>query len=122
MSRLTRGGTAEPASRDQILRRERGQGNIHFLCSADHEQDWQPYPVDPYLVLAICVTIQYHETLPSFSFGAQAGNPKLRILEIGCISDFGWTSALRPKTYLIGVCKLKMVYATLRREVIDLIG
>ena len=31
MSRLTRDGTAEPVSRDQILRRERGQGNIHFL-------------------------------------------------------------------------------------------
>ena len=30
MSRLTRDGTAEPVSRDQILRRERGQGNIHF--------------------------------------------------------------------------------------------
>ena len=41
-------GTAEPVSRDQILRREHGQGNIHFPCSADHEQDWQPYPVDPY--------------------------------------------------------------------------
>ena len=25
-----------------------GQGNIHFPCSADHEPDWQPYPVDPY--------------------------------------------------------------------------
>ena len=48
MSRLMRDGTAEPVSRDQILRRERGQGNIHFLCSADHEQDWQPYPVDRY--------------------------------------------------------------------------
>ena len=48
MSRLTRDGAAEPVSRDQILRRERGQGNINFLCSADHEQDWQPYPVDPY--------------------------------------------------------------------------
>ena len=35
-------------SRDQILRREREQRNIHFPCSADHEQDWQPYPVDPY--------------------------------------------------------------------------
>ena len=20
----------------------------HFFCSADHEQDWQPYSVDPY--------------------------------------------------------------------------
>ena len=38
MSRLTRDGTAEPVSRDQILRHERGQGNIHFSCSADHEQ------------------------------------------------------------------------------------
>ena len=45
MSRLTRDGTAEPVSRDQILRHARG-------CSADHEQDWQPYPVDPYS--AIC--------------------------------------------------------------------
>ena len=53
MSRLTRDGTAEPASRNQILRHARGrQGNIHFPCSADHEQDWQPYPVDPFS--AIC--------------------------------------------------------------------
>ena len=50
--RLTRDGTAEPVSRDQILRHARGQGNINFPCSADHEQDWQPYPVDPYS--AIC--------------------------------------------------------------------
>ena len=46
-----RDGTAEPVSRDQILRHARGQGNIHFPCSADHEQDWQPYPVDPYSAL-----------------------------------------------------------------------
>ena len=48
MSRLTRDGTAEPVSRDQIIRHARGQGNINFPCSADHEQDWQPYPVDSY--------------------------------------------------------------------------
>ena len=49
MSRLARDGTAEePVSRDQILRYVRGQGNIHFPCLADHEQDRQPYPVDPY--------------------------------------------------------------------------
>ena len=47
MSRLMRDRTAEPVSRDQILRRERGQGNIHFPYSADHEQDWRLYPVDP---------------------------------------------------------------------------
>ena len=46
--RLARDGTAEPVSRDQILWHERGQGNIHFSCSADDVQDWQPYPVDPY--------------------------------------------------------------------------
>ena len=54
-SRLTRDGTAEPVSRDQILRRERGQGNISLPCSADHEQDWQPYRH----TLAIGVTILY---------------------------------------------------------------
>ena len=48
MSRLTRDGTAEPLSRDQILRCEWGQGNVYFSSSADHEEDWQPYPVDPY--------------------------------------------------------------------------
>ena len=48
MSSLTREGTDEPVLRDQILRRERGQGNIQFPCSADPVQNWQPYPVDPY--------------------------------------------------------------------------
>ena len=52
MDRLTRDGTIEPVSRGQILRRKRGQGNIHFPCSADHEQDWQPYPVDPYSAIS----------------------------------------------------------------------
>ena len=51
MSRLLRDGTVEPVSRDELLRRECGQGNIHFLCSAHHEQDWQPYLVE------LCVTI-----------------------------------------------------------------
>ena len=57
MSKLTRDGTAEPVSRDQILRRERGQRVIHFPCSvADHEQDWQPCPV----VRAIHTNIVLH--------------------------------------------------------------
>ena len=63
MSRLTRDGTAEPVSRDQILRHARGQGNIHFPCSADHEQDWRPYPVDPYS--AICDDHTYIHTYSS---------------------------------------------------------
>ena len=64
MRRLTRDATAGPVSRDQILRRERGRGNIHFPCSADHEQDWQPYPVDSYSCY-ICVTIDPY--IPSHS-------------------------------------------------------
>ena len=48
MGRLARDGTDEPVSRDQILRRERGQGNIHFPCSADHELDWKFYPIASY--------------------------------------------------------------------------
>ena len=52
MSRLTWVGTAEPVSRDQIFRRERGQGNIiryyYSLFSSPRAADWQPYPVDPY--------------------------------------------------------------------------
>ena len=35
MRSLTRDETAEPVSRDQILRRERGLGNIHLPCSAE---------------------------------------------------------------------------------------
>ena len=46
-SGLTWDETAEPASRDQIPRREREQGKRRASCPADHEQDWQPYPVDP---------------------------------------------------------------------------
>ena len=65
MSRLTRDGTAEPVSRDQILRHARGQGNVHFPCSADHEQDWQPYPVDPYS--AICDDHTYIHTYSFYS-------------------------------------------------------
>ena len=40
-----------------------GQGNVHFSCSADHEQDWQPYPVDPYS--AICDDHTYIHTGPT---------------------------------------------------------
>ena len=61
MSRLTRDGTAEPVSRDQILRRVRGQGNIRFPRSTDHEQEWQPYPVDVYF--AICDDHTYIHSL-----------------------------------------------------------
>ena len=63
INRLTRKGrTVEPVSRGQIRRRERGQGNEQFPCSADHEQDWQPYPVDPY-TLDVCGDHAYIHTV-----------------------------------------------------------
>ena len=74
-SRLTRDGTAEPVSRDQIFRRERGQGNIHFPCSADHEQDWQPYPVDPYS----CYMCHYAYVLSVHSYHDTAGTFNMSI-------------------------------------------
>ena len=48
MSRLTREGAAEPVSRDQILRRERGQGNIFAVQLTTCRTDSLTYPVDPY--------------------------------------------------------------------------
>ena len=31
-----------------ILHTKTRTGKYSFPCSADHEQDWRPYPVDPY--------------------------------------------------------------------------
>ena len=77
MSRLTRDGTAKPVSRDLILRHARGQGNIHFPCSADHEQDWQPYPVDPYS--AIC---DDHPSIHTYIHAHRITFASIRILRI----------------------------------------
>ena len=82
MSRLTRDGTAEPVSRDQILRHARGQGNIHLPCSADHEQDWQPYPVDPYS--AICDDHTYIHTHTYCLESTGTGSVNLKVVPKGC--------------------------------------
>ena len=75
MSRLTWDGTAEPVSGDQILRHERGQGNVPFPCSADREQDWHPYPVDPYS--AICDDHAYIHALKGYVLQRIASNTML---------------------------------------------
>ena len=49
---LPRDGTAEPASREQILRCERRQGNVYFPSTGDPEQGCQPYAVDPYSAIS----------------------------------------------------------------------
>ena len=75
MDRLARDGMAEPVSRDQILRRVRGQGNLHFPSSADHEQDWQPYPVDSHYV--VCDHHTY--TQQSMDGSGMVANPLLLV-------------------------------------------
>ena len=73
-----RDGTVEPVSRDQILRRERGQKNIHFPCSGDHEQDWQPYPVDPSLAICDEHTYIHPPVLPTCPLHTNSGYGKER--------------------------------------------
>ena len=80
MSRLTRDGMAGPVSGDQILRNVRGQGNINFPCSADHEQDWQPYPVDPYS--AICDDHTYIHT-----YIVLIGDPRFFLSVLFCLAS-----------------------------------
>ena len=56
--------------------RTRTGGNIYFPCSADHVQDWQSYPVDPYSCYmcedydhtCIHASRQPHAFLPFFLF------------------------------------------------------
>ena len=56
-----------------------------FPCSADHEQDWQPYPVDPYS--AICNDHTYIRTAGTFnmptSYQYNSGCGKERRILIG---------------------------------------
>ena len=83
MNRLTRDGAAEPVSRDQILRHAREQENdVHFPCSADHEQDWQPYPVDPYSA-SICDDHTYIPVISTCPLHTNSGCGKERRILIG---------------------------------------
>ena len=75
MSRLTRDGTAEAVSRDQILRHARGQGTINFPCSADHEQEWQPYPVILIHTLLYVMTILQKQKCKSSTSFATSMKP-----------------------------------------------
>ena len=77
MDRLMRNGTAEPVSRDQLLRRLRGQGKVHFPCSTDHyqEHDRQPYPVDPHSPISNDdIYISYTHDTYSYEYKESARN------------------------------------------------
>ncbi|CAN0066595.1 unnamed protein product [Ascophyllum nodosum] len=58
----------------------RGQGNIYFPCSADHEPDWQPYPVDPYSAISIYSV----DSRPSKTFAPLGQIPPC----FGCVQIF----------------------------------
>ena len=114
MSKLTRDGTAEPVSRDQILRHERRQGNIHFSCSADHVQDWQPYPVDPYSCYNVIVVVFFTltdraSTIPSNIRGCQSCTWSQRGAKVNR-SHHGDNPLLRPT----GIQIATKSYATLQ--------
>ena len=58
MSKLTRDGTAETVSRDQILRRERGQGTFFFIFPVKLTTTCRMSNLTRLIhTLAICVTI-----------------------------------------------------------------
>ena len=87
---MTRDGTAEPVSRDQIiLRREQGQGNINFPFLAHHTyvQDWQPYPVDPYS--AICDDHTYIHTIHTYNTYIHGG-----MYVIVCIHGYTYSKSI----------------------------
>ena len=126
MSRLTRDGTA-PVSRDQIFRRERGQGTIRFHCSADHVQDWQPYPVNSYscymcdltyiiirvygivVVVVVFTLTDRASTIPSNIRGCQSGTWSQRGTKVNG-SHHGDNPLLRPT----GIQIATKSYATLQ--------
>ena len=107
MSRLTRDGTAKPVSREQILRRERGQVKIHFPCSADRVQDWQPYQVDPYSYY-ICDHTYIHAINKRTMVCRVVGGARAIDGQAECLKDYmlgrrllGWKveGPLRGRTY-----------------------
>ena len=91
MSRLTRDGIAEPISPDQIPRREVcGQGNIRFPCSADHEQDWQPCPIDPYFCYMCDHNIGEKLTVILYTYiNRYARTPESHLNVLKFFSDWG---------------------------------
>ena len=91
MSKLTRDGAAERVSRDQILRRERGQtGKYSFSLtgSADHVQDGQSHPVDPYSDICMYVVVDSHIQHIVLATGETTVTQQVTIRPIKCQSRY----------------------------------
>ena len=96
MSRLTRDGTAEPVSRDQILRHARGQGNIYFPCSATTSRIGNLTRLI-YTLLYVMTTHTYIHTVPLIAMqGYQTKTEDAISLDYNSIcyitSRIGWVS------------------------------
>ena len=50
MDAVAESGRNNPVSKHQIQPESRELMGCHFLSSADHEKNWQPYPVNPFSV------------------------------------------------------------------------
>ena len=84
MSRLTRDGTAEPVSETKFSGANADRELFHFPCSADHGQDWQPYPVDLYSCY-MCDHTYIHKSAGTFIMPTytNSGCGKERRISIG---------------------------------------
>ena len=78
MSRLTRDGTAEPVSRDQILRHARGQGNIIFPVQLTTSRIGNLTRLIHTLLYVMTIHIVYHYNL--FSYVPSAFLPDILML------------------------------------------
>ena len=77
-------GLPNPSRETKFSGANGGTGKVHFPCSADHKQDWQPYPVDPYSD-AMCDDHTYKHTVITLS----ADGPQLdRSLPLGYLFAF----------------------------------
>ncbi|CAM9443573.1 unnamed protein product, partial [Ascophyllum nodosum] len=113
---LTRDGTFEPVSREEILRRERRQGNKPALCSADFEQDWRPYPVNPYSDHYIYTHISQDMFSNFPSFDSKPKKQKKRLVYTGP-QETEWkdNAVLLRKPYIITYTTVRIRGHCLRR-------
>ena len=93
MSRLTRDWTAEPVSRDQISRHERGQGNINFLVQLTTTRSGNLTRLTHTLAIFVIIHTYIHTYIhagrsASAFFSAPTSRPTLIRAEIETLQAF----------------------------------